>query len=32
MELGEWIGGRITENWDNRGLDNRGSTVVQVFT
>ena len=27
MELGEWIGGRIIENLDNRGSDNRGSTV-----
>ena len=27
MELGEWIGGWIIENLDNRGLDNRGSTV-----
>ena len=27
MELGEWIGGRIIENSDNRGSDNRGSTV-----
>ena len=28
MELGEWIGGRIIENSDNRGSDNRGSTVL----
>ena len=27
MGLGEWIGGRIIENLDNRGSDNRGSTV-----
>ena len=27
MELGEWIGGRIIENSDNRGSDNRGSNV-----
>ena len=27
MELGEWIGGRIIENSDKRGSDNRGSTV-----
>ena len=27
MELGEWIRGRIIENSDNRGSDNRGSTV-----
>ena len=27
MELGEWNGGRIIENLDNRGSDNRGSTV-----
>ena len=27
MELGEWIGGLIIEYSDNRGLDNRGSTV-----
>ena len=27
MELGEWIGGWIIENLDNRGSDNRGSTV-----
>ena len=27
MELGEWIGGRIIENSDNRELDDRGSTV-----
>ena len=26
MELGEWIGGQIIENSDNRGSDNRGST------
>ena len=28
MELGEWTGGWIIENSDNRGSDNRGSTVV----
>ena len=28
MELGEWIGGWIIENSDNRGLDNGGSTVI----
>ena len=28
MELGEWIGVRIIENLDNRGSDNRGSTVL----
>ena len=28
MELGEWIGGRIIENLDNGGSDNRGSTVL----
>ena len=27
MELGEWTGGWIIENSDNRGSDNRGSTV-----
>ena len=27
MELGEWIGGRIIENLDNRGSDNRSFTV-----
>ena len=27
MELGRWIGVRIIENSDNRGSDNRGSTV-----
>ena len=27
MELGEWIRGWIIENLDNRGSDNRGSTV-----
>ena len=27
MELGEWNGGRIIEHSDNRGSDNRGSTV-----
>ena len=38
MELGEWIWGRIIEKSDNRGLDNRGSTVIaknskhQVYT
>ena len=30
MELGEWIGGWIIENSDNRGLDNRGSTVHKL--
>ena len=30
MELGEWNGGRIIENSDNRGSDNRGSTVFLV--
>ena len=30
MELGEWIGGRIIENSDIRGSDNRGSTVLQI--
>ena len=29
MELGEWIGVRIIENLDNRGSDNRGSTVFK---
>ena len=28
MELGEWTGGWIIENSDNRGSDNRGSTVL----
>ena len=28
MELGAWNGGRIIENSDNRGSDNRGSTVL----
>ena len=28
MELEEWIGGRIIENSDKRGSDNRGSTVL----
>ena len=27
MEFGEWIGGLIIENLDNRESDNRGSTV-----
>ena len=27
MELGEWIRGWIIENLNNRGSDNRGSTV-----
>ena len=27
MELREWIGGWIIVNLDNRGSDNRGSTV-----
>ena len=27
MKLGEWIGGRTIENLENRGFDNRGSTV-----
>ena len=27
MELGEWIGSWIIENSDNRGSDNRSSTV-----
>ena len=31
MELGEWIGGWIIENLDNRGSDNRGSTVLCQF-
>ena len=31
MELGEWIGGRIIENLDNRGSDNRGSTVLHTI-
>ena len=26
MELRQWIGGRIIENLDNRGWDNKGST------
>ena len=30
MELGEWIGGWIIENLDNRGSDNRGSTVLYI--
>ena len=28
MELGDGIGGQIIENSDNRGLDNRGSSVI----
>ena len=31
MELGEWIGGRIIENSDNRGLNNGGSTVYVLY-
>ena len=31
MELGEWIGGWIIENSDNRGSDNRGSTVLLLL-
>ena len=31
MELGEWTGGWIIENSDNRGSDNRGSTVCILF-
>ena len=30
MELEEWIAGRIIENLDNRGSDNRGSTVLRI--
>ena len=30
MELGEWNGGRIIEHSDNRGSDNRGSTVLSM--
>ena len=30
MELGEWIGGQIIENSDNRGSDNRRSTVLTM--
>ena len=29
MELGEWVLGWIFENLDNRGPDNRGSTVYK---
>ena len=32
MELGEWIGGWIIENSDNRGSDNRGFTVIYTET
>ena len=31
MELGEWIGGRIIENSDNRGSNNRVSTVPTSY-
>ena len=31
MELGEWIGGWVIEKSDNRGLDNRGSTVYKYY-
>ena len=30
MELGESIGGQIIENLDNRGSDNRGSTIIKI--
>ena len=33
MELGEWVWGRIIENSDNRGSDNRGYIVLfSAFT
>ena len=32
MVLGEWIRGWIIENLDNRGSDNRGSTVFLTLT
>ena len=31
MELGEWVLGWITENLDNRGSHNRGSSVFAVW-
>ena len=32
MELGEWVRGWVIESLDNRGSDNKGSTVHDTGT